>query len=90
MLQGGDLDNRIKLLFDALRIPDVDVEQKYPQSQRHTYCLLESDTLISEFSVSTGRLLTPKTTHPNEVQLVIEATVRVLKLGAWNICLAGD
>src|ERR1700747_3171775 len=71
ILQGGDVDNRIKTLFDALRMPDEDVEIKYPQAQNPTYCLLESDTLISAFDVSTDRLLFSQTAHPNEVHLVI-------------------
>jgi hypothetical protein len=90
VLQGGDLDNRIKTLFDALRVPDEDVERNYPQAQTPTYCLLESDTLISGFDVSTGRLLFPNTNHRNEVHLIIEVTVRVLRLGSWNQCLTWD
>ena|SRR5438034_11108659 len=90
VLQGGDLDGRIKTLFDALRVFDADVEKKYPQTQNPTYCLLESDTLISSFDVSTGRLLMPQTDHPHEVHLVVEATIRVLRLGNWNVCLVGD
>jgi hypothetical protein len=90
VLQGGDLDGRIKTLFDALRVPDQDVEEKYPQAQNPTYCLLESDTLISGFEVSTGRLLMPQTVHPHEVRLIVEVTTRVLKLGNWNVCLVGD
>ena len=90
VLQGGDFDGRIKTLFDALRVPDADVEEKYPQAQNPTYCLLESDTLISSFDVSTGRLLMPQTDHPHEVHLVVEATIRVLRLGNWNVCLVGD
>lgn len=89
VLQGGDLDGRLKTLFDALRVPDLEVEKKYPQAQDPTYCLLESDTLISDFDVATGRLLTATSSHPHEVHLVIEAEVRVLRLGSWNVCLAG-
>ena len=55
-----------------------------------TYCLLESDKLISGFQVKTGRLLMPETIKPNEVHLVIEVTVRVLQVGTWNVCLMGD
>lgn len=90
VLQGGDVDNRIKTLFDALRMPDADVADNYPQSFDPLYCLLESDTLISGFDVDTGRLLMPQTVRANEVHLVIEVTVRVLKLGSWNVCLMGD
>ena len=89
-MKGGDLDNRIKTLCDALRMPDADVEARYPQAQDHTYCLLESDTLISGLEVETGRLLFPKTEFPNEVHLVIEVSVKVLKVGPWNVCLLGN
>ena len=85
VLQGGDVDNRIKTLFDALRLPDADVEQRYPQSKEKIDCLMESDTLISGFHVSTDRLLVPKTVKVNEVHLVIEVKIRVLGLGL-GIC----
>jgi hypothetical protein len=90
VLQGGDLDNRIKTLFDAFRLPDENVEKRYPQAQELTCCLLENDTLISGFSVSTGRLLIPESDRPNEVRLIIEADVRVLLAGAWNVALMSD
>jgi hypothetical protein len=90
VLQGGDLDNRIKTLFDALRIPDANVEDRYPQRQNYTFCLLESDALISDFDVSSGRLLFPERTHPHEVHLLIEVTVRVLRVGQWNLPLIGE
>jgi hypothetical protein len=86
VLQGGDLDNRIKTLFDALRVPDGDLAQAH----NPTYCLLESDTLIDGFKVSTGRLLVPETIHANEVRLIIEVTIKVLRVGNWNQCLMGD
>jgi hypothetical protein len=89
ILQGGDIDNRIKTLFDALRNPEAGVERNYPQSQDLTYCLLESDTLISGFEISTGRLLFPQSGHPNEVHLLIEVEVRVLEVGTWNLPLVG-
>lgn len=88
VLQGGDVDNRIKTLLDALRMPlNSDEGHKYPPGQPHTYCLLESDSLVSGFKVSTDRLLFPQSDHPNEVHLVIEVQLRVLKVGTWNICL---
>jgi hypothetical protein len=67
VLQGGDLDGRVKTLFDALRVPDVGVTEKHPQAQDPTYCLMENDTLISGFQVTTARLLMPETTHAHEV-----------------------
>jgi hypothetical protein len=90
VLQGGDVDNRIKMLFDALRKPDLDVQQQYPQAHQVNYCLLESDSLIASFGVTTDRLLFPETEHPNEVHLLIEVTINVLRVGNWNVCLLGN
>jgi hypothetical protein len=90
VLQGGDVDGRLKTLFDALRKPDNDVANRYPQAQNRTYCLLESDALIAGFDVSTDRLLFPQTPRQNEVHLVIEVIVRVLKVESWNVCLLGN
>lgn len=90
ILDGGDLDNRIKTLCDALKVPDADIESRYPQAQNETYCLLESDTLVAGFEVQTDRLLFPKTKYPNEVHLVVEVEVRVLRVGPWNVCLLGN
>ena len=88
VLQGGDIDNRIKTLFDALRKPELSVATQHPQGFNPLYCLLESDTLISGFDVDTDRLLTPPTNgRQNEVHLVIEVSIRVLRLGSWNISL---
>ncbi len=91
VLQGGDLDNRIKTLFDALRMPDPFVQTSYPQAQNPTYCLLESDSLISGFDIRTSRLLFPSSdNHHHEVHLSIEVAIDVLKVGEWNIPLIGN
>lgn len=90
VLQGGDIDGRIKTLFDGLRKPTPDVLDKYPQQYDPLYCLLESDTLISGFDVDTDRLLFPKTSEESEAYLVIEVTINVLNLGPWNMSLIGS
>lgn len=60
----ADIDNKIKTLVDGLRIPDKrvklppDIRQRYCEAQPF-HCLLEDDSLISNFSVSTDRLLDP-------------------------------
>jgi hypothetical protein len=89
IFQGGDIDNRIKTLFDALRKPDQDIAERYPQQNDPLYCLLESDTLISGFDVDTDRLLLPTTDKENEVHVVIEVIIRVLSIGPWNMSLMG-
>lgn len=76
----GDIDNRLKTLFDALQIPQ-DCADVDPPAQKDEYllCLLENDNLITDVRVSTDRLLTPfaptagpGASHPeNHVHLVI-------------------
>ena len=85
--QGGDIDNRIKTLLDALRMPDRAEQEKAPYQERGLYCLMESDTLVSRLDIDTDRLLFPVTTKPHEVHLVIEVKINVLRVAIHNMCL---
>jgi hypothetical protein len=87
ILQGGDIDNRIKTLLDALRMPTADEHEASPPQSEHVYCLLESDTLVASLDVDTDRLLFPATDRPNEVFLVVGVSVRVLKVDKTNVYL---
>jgi hypothetical protein len=76
----GDIDNRIKTLLDALRIPvaSEDYSQRTPaDDEKPLFCLLEDDKLITKLSVETDQLLEFSTASQpmNDVRLVI--TVRV-------------
>jgi hypothetical protein len=55
--QSGDIDNRIKTLFDSLRMPQVETEipnGDLPQEDEDPfYCLLQDDALITKLSVDT-------------------------------------
>ena len=57
----GDIDNRLKTIFDALSIPQespgIKIRGKLPEL---TICLLEDDVLIREVRVKVGELLTPE------------------------------
>ena len=57
----GDLDNRIKVLFDGLRIPHEcsEVVGQPEQDENPFFCLLEDDKLITDITVRTDKLLTP-------------------------------
>ena len=72
--QGGDIDNRLKTLFDALRMPRVPVEipsGDAPQLDEDPFfCLLQDDALITELDVKTDVLLDPNA-HPSEAHLFI-------------------
>jgi hypothetical protein len=74
---GGDIDNRLKTLLDALRMPSS--IQEMPSSDSETpeaiYCLLEDDKLIESLSVTTDRLLEP-VGHSSEAVVLVHVTTR--------------
>jgi hypothetical protein len=90
----GDLDNRLKVLFDALRIPKEGKElvQASPTAEQQPffYCLLQDDSLITKFNIDSDRLLTPVGGKTNEVKLVVRAKVKVIKLTFETIGMGGD
>jgi hypothetical protein len=78
IIQSGDLDNRIKTLFDALRMPKEEKEipaDLVPENEPELFfCLLSDDKLITDFRVTADRLLipSPKPQSDSDVHLVIE------------------
>jgi hypothetical protein len=77
---GGDIDNRIKVLLDGLRMPNTDGEMGgfLIDSDEHPFfCLLEDDRLVSSISVTTDRLVTRMRAeeHIHDVLLVIRVTM---------------
>ncbi len=82
VLQGGDIDGRIKILFDALRVPKTLEElpsNAVPETNENPlFCLLEDDSLISEVHIRTGPLLMlPGTTVPDKHEVYLEIAVRL-------------
>jgi hypothetical protein len=60
---GGDIDNRLKVLFDGLRIPEsgeLPSDAKPEDGEDPFFCLLKDDELITEVKVTTDRLFVPK------------------------------
>lgn len=91
--QGGDLDNRIKTLLDALSIPtpgQVAACKRLFTTGETVYCLLEDDSLVTGLSVQTTRLLTAPSASESEVRLVIEVDVKVTDARAYNFIFLGD
>lgn len=83
---GGDLDNRLKVLFDAFRMPHYDQEVAgfvVEADEEPFFILLEDDSLISKITISTDRLLTPLEDNEsvNDVHLIIGVRVKVFALG---------
>jgi len=78
---GGDLDNRLKVLFDGLRMPDDCAGVTAPEeSESPFYCLLQDDALITKVKISTDRLLSPmeEDERVNDVLLLIRVNTRVV------------
>ena len=87
--QGGDLDNRLKTLFDALAVPTADQVIDDPQAGEAIYTLLEDDALITKVEVDTHRLLSRPGASPHEVRCVIEVDVRVTQPRLYNHAFLG-
>lgn len=91
--QSGDLDNRIKTLFDALRMPnkqeDLPKGDIPEENETPFFCLLEDDALIHKFSVTTHRWL-DETVSPKEVVLLISIKTALTRLMAHNEHLGGN
>jgi hypothetical protein len=88
---GGDIDNRLKVLLDALRIPTECTEipdgtKKESDEHPYFFCLLEDDALITDLAVTTDTLLTPHIPETeNDVQLVIKVKVRPIDFSFDNL-----
>jgi hypothetical protein len=93
ILPGGDIDNRIKTLLDALRVPADGSElprKCSPDADENPFfCLLENDSLVTNLSVTTDRLLKPLASgqHANEVMLIVQVNVKAAKFSSFNLQL---
>jgi hypothetical protein len=79
---GGDIDNRIKTLFDALRVPQEDEIRGFtPElNEKLFHCLLEDDDLITDVKITTDRLLKPLSPDGcvSDVVLVILVNIKLV------------
>lgn len=88
--QGGDMDNRLKTLFDALTVPKPEQIVDDPGTPDPIYCLLQDDGMITALNVETQRLLTNPNASKHEVRLIIEVDVRVTQTRTYNQRFLGD
>jgi hypothetical protein len=72
LMQSGDIDNRLKTIFDALRIPLIG-ERCDPQGEKRIFCLLDNDNMVNHISITTDLLLGE--VKVNEVRLIITVTI---------------
>lgn len=91
IMSSGDIDNRLKTLFDAMRLPDTKEElggNDAPlEDEKPFFCLLSDDKLISRVSVETDTLLQPTSPDAgdNDARLVISVKLRPVDVGWDNI-----
>jgi hypothetical protein len=77
---GGDIDNRIKVLLDGLKIPKVKDDLgglEIKPDENPFFCLLDDDKLITSLSLTTDRLLIPQEAGEgiHDVCLIVRVTV---------------
>lgn len=77
---GGDIDNRLKTLFDALSVPQknqIPKGKKSPSDESPLHCLLEDDRLIESFRVESAQWLNANA-RETDVVLLIRVRTRVI------------
>ncbi len=91
MRQGGDLDGRLKTLFDALKMPDPQdpIYKGTTPTEDPLYVVMEDDSLISDFSIKSGRLLGRGAKKKHHVRLTVDITIKVLRVFSSNQILIG-
>jgi hypothetical protein len=91
LLSSGDLDNRLKTLFDALRMPQSKDElggYDVPEADEDPFfCLLQDDGLIANVSVSTDMLLedVEGAYDKNHARLVVTVSIRPYMVTMHNL-----
>jgi hypothetical protein len=80
--QGGDIDNRLKTLFDSLRMPknrnEIPSGISTEDFDSPFFCLLEDDNLITKVSVSTDRLLR-ENAGQNDVVILMHVVTKAVR-----------
>jgi hypothetical protein len=94
IVRGGDIDNRIKTLFDGLKMPrlvqDLGDYAAPAANEVPFYCLVEDDALITSLSVETDALLEPVSDTPDAVdaRLIITVRLRPARTTLENVAFA--
>jgi hypothetical protein len=89
IIQSGDLDNRLKTLFDALSVPD-DQQIINDGSSDPIFCLMENDRQITGVTIESHQLLAPMSNDDKDVHMTIEVDVRVTQSRRYNQAFLGD
>jgi hypothetical protein len=89
--EGGDIDNRLKTLLDALRMPNTAEAQQAKIDTRGDndpiHCLLQDDALVRKVSVETDWLLRPAA-DPLDLVAIIQVRVLASRTTLQNLPFA--
>lgn len=94
--KSGDIDNRVKVLFDALRKPrrpeEIPSSAQADPSRKPIFCLLEDDSLITSVKVETDRLLEPfpPERSKSDVKLIVRVKIKTVKALIGTLGWGGD
>jgi hypothetical protein len=92
----GDLDNRLKILLDALRVPKQGNQLPATDAPQHGedpfLCLLEDDDLITSIRIESERLYEPSDRQhlENNVRLTIRATIKAQEFSHLTLHAVAD
>ncbi|HEY3811806.1 MAG TPA: hypothetical protein VGL66_01155 [Caulobacteraceae bacterium] len=87
LLNVGDIDGRLKTLFDALAIPTSGAGLPEPEANQPVYVLLSDDRLISNVAVETDELLEPTSVAPerHDARLIITVNVKPMRANWFTL-----
>jgi hypothetical protein len=87
---GGDIDNRVKTLLDALSVPPPAQANFFSDTgpSRPIFCVLQDDALITKLSVETDRLLRPSKSR-HDLVAIVQVTVKAVRVTFGTIGLLG-
>jgi hypothetical protein len=90
-VRSGDIDNRMKTLFDAIGMPKEAVhvgrETMPAADEVPFFCLVEDDSVITKLSIETDRLLS-ETSGKSDVHLVITVRLHPIAITMANMAFA--
>lgn len=91
IFKSGDIDNRLKTLLDALKVPNdknaLPTGLSPSGDESPFFCLLEDDSLISNIDVKTAHWLEPEVQDSDEVVLVLRVRTKATRITIGNIAL---
>lgn len=93
VLNARDLDNRLKIIFDALRMPRALNEFSMEGTESPMFVLLQDDSLISSVKIETDNLLDPPSAAGRDdsyVRLLVDVDIRPYHPGAFMLGFVAD